>query len=54
MRSTPLLTFVGALLAAFVSMTATSSAQTATGQLTGTGARCDRSGDGQRESGRDE
>ena len=36
MRSTPLLTFVGALLAAFVSMTATSSAQTATGQLTGT------------------
>ena len=36
MRSTPLLTFVSALLAAFVSMTATSSAQTATGQLTGT------------------
>ena len=36
MRSTPLLTFVGALLAAFVSMTATSSAQTATGQITGT------------------
>ena len=36
MRSTSLLAFVGALLAASVSMTATSSAQTATGQLTGT------------------
>ena len=36
MRSTSLLAFVGALLAASVSITATSSAQTATGQLTGT------------------
>ncbi len=36
MRRTPLLMFAGALLAAFVSMPATSSAQTATAQLTGT------------------
>ena len=36
MRSTPLLTFASAVLAAFVSMTSTSSAQTATGQITGT------------------
>ena len=36
MRSTPLLMFASALLAAFVSMTSTSSAQTATGQITGT------------------
>ena len=36
MRSTSLLTFACALLAAFVSMTSTSSAQTATGQITGT------------------
>ena len=36
MRSTSLLTLASAVLAAFVSMTSTSSAQTATGQITGT------------------
>jgi Carboxypeptidase regulatory-like domain len=36
MRSTSLLTLAGAVLAAFVSMISTSSAQTATGQITGT------------------
>ena len=36
MRMTRLLTFASAVLAAFVSMTSTSSAQTATGQITGT------------------
>ena len=36
MRSTRLLTFACAVLAAFVSMTSTSIAQTATGQITGT------------------
>jgi len=36
MRRTPLLTFAGALLVTFVSMTANPSAQTATGQITGT------------------
>ena len=36
MRRTPLLMFASALLAAFVSMPATSFAQTATGQITGT------------------
>src|SRR5512134_1577635 len=36
MKSTPLLMFASALLAALVSMTTTSSAQTATGQITGT------------------
>ena len=54
MRSTPLLTFVGALLAAFVSMTATSSAQTATGQLTGTVRDATGAVMAERESGRDE
>lgn len=36
MRSSPLLTFASALLVAFAGMTSTSSAQTATGQITGT------------------
>ena len=36
MTSTRLLTVAGAVLAAFVSMTSTSLAQTATGQITGT------------------
>ena len=36
MRRSPLLTFAGVVLAAFVSMTSTPSAQTATGQITGT------------------
>ena len=36
MRRTPLLVFAGVVLAAFVSMTSTAHAQTATGQITGT------------------